>query len=168
MLFLVSDGPSDDDEDGVPDEGPPDDGPSYQESLNDLSKKWLELEMKHRTSKRASDDFWRLAKEAFPKMYRAKLDGNVHKPIPQFHCKRAKLFKNNVTPIKLEIAYLNKNTNNVEIVEGAKTPMSRFNPRQYEKLYEVATVQVIIHRNIRSLCSGHKNLEIPNIKNQQL
>ena len=139
LIKLVSESESDDGD------APGADGSSYAEVLNDLSEKWIQLEMKHRTSKRATDDFWLLAKEAFPKLYRAKLDGNVHKPIPQFPSQRIKLIKKTVPPINLKLAYLNKETNEIEVVEGEKTPVSKYNPRQYEKLFEVATVQVIIY-----------------------
>lgn len=38
---------------------------------------------------------------------------------------------------------MKKDTKELVFVEGEKTPVSRFNPGQYEKLYEVATVEVI-------------------------
>ena len=104
----------------------------------------MSLEIKHRCSKRASDDFWALAKEAFPKLHRAKIDAGVYREIPLFTSLRRKLYKNKVPPVKLEIGYLNKTTKERVTVEGQKTPVSRFNPNEYEKLYEVATVEVML------------------------
>ena len=78
--------------------------------LESLSKKWLTLEMKHRTSQIASEEFWELAKETFPKLYRAKTEDMEYKDMPKFVSQRRKLFRENVPPVKLEIAYLNKDT----------------------------------------------------------
>ena len=111
--------------------------------LSDLSKKWLSLEIDHRCSKTASDQFWKLAKEAFPKLYRAKVNDNVYQDIPQFTSQRRRLYNNHVPPVKLEIGYENKGTKERVVVKGSKTPVSRFNPREFDKLYEVATVEVI-------------------------
>ena len=91
----------------------------------------------------ASDDFWSLAKEAFPKLHRAKVDAGLYKDLPQLKSQRQKMFKQKVPPIRLKHCYLNKETNEIVIVEGAKTPVSRFNPAKFEKLFEVAAVEVM-------------------------
>ena len=106
--------------------------------LQKLSEDWMDLELKHRCSKRASDDFWNLAKEVFPKLHRAKTNARIYREVPLFTSQRRK-----VPPVKLEIWYLNKETQEEVVVEGHKTPVSRFNPTYFDKLYEVATVEVI-------------------------
>ena len=111
--------------------------------LEKLSKDWILLELKHRTSKSASEDFWELAEKAFPKLYQAKIDETVLKNIPKFVSQRRKLYNSYVPPVKMEIGYLNKETQEVVVVEGDKTPISRFNPQKFEKVYEVASVKVI-------------------------
>lgn len=98
--------------------------------------------MRHHTSKSASDDFWECAKDFFPKLYRAKVDEMKFRSIPQFTFQRKKLNKNNVPNIDLEIGYLNKETKEKVVVKGEKTPVSRFNPQKFTKLYEMATVKV--------------------------
>lgn len=98
--------------------------------------------MKHRTSKSASDDFWELAKIAFPQLYKAKTDDMVYKDIPKFISQRRKLYREQVPPIKLEIAFQNKDTEEIIVVEGSTTPVSRFHPRKFRKLFEVSTVEV--------------------------
>ena len=115
---------------------------NYMDLLNDLAKKWLDLELHHCTSKKASDDFWALAKEAFPRLHRAKVNAMVSKNTPSMTTLRRKMYKERVPKIKLEMGYLNKDTKEVEVVEGEKIP--RVNPQAYEKLYEVASVEVII------------------------
>lgn len=118
------------------------DDPEYAELLKDLSRKWLDLEVHHCTSKSASEDFWELAKKAFPKLHKAKIDAMIFQDIPKFNNQRLKLYKNNVPPINLKNAYLNKATKEIVVVEGKKNPVSQFDPRQFEKIYEVATVEV--------------------------
>ena len=118
---------------------------SYEDCLQDLSQKWLLIELAHRTSKTASDEFWLLAREAFSKLHRAKLDDMVYKPIPQFTSQRKKLYNNHVPTIHMEIGYLNKETNETVVVFGDKTPVSRFNPQRFQKIYEVASVEVILY-----------------------
>lgn len=73
------------------------------------------------------------------------MDDIVPKSIPKFEWQRRKLYDDNVPPINLKIGYLNKETNDVTVVQGEKTPVSKFSPMQYTKLYEVATVKVIIY-----------------------
>ena len=117
----------------------------YSDLLAKLTENWMSLEIKHRCSKRASDDFWNLAKDAFPMLQRAKIDAGVYREIPLFTSLRRKLHKEKVPPVNLEICYLNKSTKETVTVEGHTTPVSRFNPTEHEKLYEVATVEVILY-----------------------
>lgn len=55
------------------------------------------------------------------------------------------MYKEKLPPVKMEICYLHKVTKERITVEGEKTPVSRFDPMVFEKLYEVATVEVIIY-----------------------
>ena len=104
------------------------------------------LEIHHHCSKSATNDFWQLAKEAFPRLHRAKINEMVPQNIPKFPYQREKLQKAKVPKINLKIGYLNKETNEEVVVEGDKTPVSRFNPQLFQKQYEVATVEV--HKNL--------------------
>ena len=110
--------------------------------LHDLSKDWLSLEVKHHCSKKASNELWELAKKAFPKLHQAKINEMVSKPIPKFPYQREKLHKSRVPKINLKIGYLDKETNEEVVFEGEKNPVSRFNPQHFQKLYEVAKVEV--------------------------
>ena len=113
--------------------------------LDRLSEKWSLLEMKHRTSKSATDDFWDMAKNMFPKLHRARMNEMNSRNVPKFQWQRRKLHKQEVPPITLKTAFMHKETKEVTVVEGDKTPLRRFNPRIYTKLYEVATMEVIIN-----------------------
>ena len=115
----------------------------YNDILNLLTEKWISLELHHHTSKRASEDFWDLSKKFFPKLFRARIDDMIYKPIPKLKSQRNKKKKDNIPPINLQVVYLNKETDEVTVYQGEKMPVNQFNPRQFQKLYEVASVKVI-------------------------
>lgn len=69
----------------------------------------------------------------------------IFKPIPQLRSQRTKIDDDNVPDINLKIGYMNKESKEVTIINSDKVPKKQFNPREYEKLFEVATVQVIIY-----------------------
>ena len=101
------------------------------------------MEQRHHVSKSASDDFWRLASSAFPKLHRAKVNEMITNKIPQFTSQRLKTKKKEVPDITLEVAYQNNDTEEITVVQSEKTPKNRFNPQTYTKLYEIASVQVL-------------------------
>lgn len=114
----------------------------YETLLNDLTKKWSDLEVKHQTSKTGSEEFWDLAKSYFPKLHRARIEEMVYKPIPKLKSQRNKVYNDNVPPINLEIGYINRETEDLTVVNVDKTPIKQFRPNQYEKVFEVASVKV--------------------------
>lgn len=126
----------------------------YNELLTKLVEKWLVMEVKHRTSKCASEDFWDLAKDFFPKIARARIQEMVYKPIPKLRSQRNKTNDDNVPDINLEIGFSKKDNEEVTIVNEDTTPLKRFHPEQYNKLFEVATVQVIIYDHIHTAPKG--------------
>lgn len=116
--------------------------PNYHEILNNLTKDWILLENRHRVSKSASEDFWRLASSAFPKLHKARIDEVVYKRVPQFQNQRKKMYDTKVPNINLKIGYKNLETDEISVVESSATPLSKYPPRKYQKLFEVATVKV--------------------------
>ena len=101
--------------------------------------------MDHRVSKTASEQFWALATNLLPEVLEAKQVNQVHKKIPQFRSLRAKMYEEDVPPINLEVAYECKETGDVIIMQGlSKTPVKRFPPSQFIKLYESAKVSVSV------------------------
>lgn len=113
------------------------------------------LELKHRVSKGGAEDFWTLVTSALPRVYRARLDQNVYKDMPQFSHIRRKLYKKNTPKVNLKIAYKNKETDEITVVESDKTPVSAFPASQYQKLYEVATVEVKIIYELSMASTSH-------------
>lgn len=125
------------------DEGPDDDNLDYEGLLKELVEHWLSLEMRHRVSKSASEDFWDLSKKFFPKLHKARIEDMVYKPIPKLRSQRNKINAEKVPPIHMAIGYLNKETDEMTVVKGSKNPKSNFDPRTFEKKFEIASVKVI-------------------------
>lgn len=75
----------------------------------------------------------------------AKHAQGVQRKIPQFDHIRRTLAQNYSPPVHMEIAYKNKETDQVTIVKDTITPKSRFPPHRFEKMFEIATVKVNIH-----------------------
>ena len=99
------------------------------------------MEIGHRVSKEASNEFWRLSNDMFHRMYMAK--GNDGRKIPQFPQIRDTLYKDKTPPVYMEIGYQSKENADISIVKDATTtPVSQFPPSEYTKLYEIASVDV--------------------------
>ena len=125
--------------DNPPDDPDPDD---YYTILNEFYKKWMDTELEHTVSKVGSDAFWNVAFKFIPKILRSKELQNIKRKIPQFHHVRKSLHKKFTPKVDLEIAYKNKDTNEVTLVKDVVTPKSRFPHQLYEKEYEIASVKV--------------------------
>lgn len=132
----------------------------YREILNNLSKNWITTEINHRVSKKASEEFWRIADKAFHRLYLAK--GNNGPKIPQFAQIRNKMSEEKVPKINMKFGYQCKETGEITTVDDAtKTPVSQFPPCSYKRLYEIASV------NVSSNCScviGNTQLSLFHLK----
>ena len=116
----------------------------YFKLLNSFSEAWLILELKHKISKTAANEFWRLAISQLPNLLSAKQGQNVTRKIPQFQQIRRTLYSKHLPKINLEVAYLNTESGEIETQSSANVPTKMFPSPAYTPLYEVATVQVII------------------------
>ena len=128
---------SDDEPQNMPDD------PNFDEVLEDLKSKWLFTENKHCVSKTASEAFWRLAAQHFPKLGTAR----GKKKIPQFRTIRNQMHEDLLPTVDLEIAYRNKTTGEIEIVKDTVTPRKRFSSTNYEKIFEIGTLKVSFIKN---------------------
>lgn len=70
---------------------------------------------------------------------------NITKKVPQFQQIRRKLYENRTPDVNLEIGYKNKETDEVTIINDTVTPKSRFPPNRFDKMFEIASVKVIIN-----------------------
>ena len=115
----------------------------YLEILQNLVKDWILVEIEHRVSKKASNEFWRLSNTMFHQMYIAK--GNRGRSIPQISHLREKLYKDYVPPVHMDVGYESKDNGDVTVLKDISSiPVSKFPPSQFRKLYEIAYVDVSI------------------------
>ena len=131
---------SDDDENA--DENP--DFTTYKKILQDLAEDWILVEIDHHVSKSATDAFWKVATAKFKQLFEAREARNMKRKIPQFPYLRQTLYDKKVPRISMEIAYQNKETEEITVIEDVeKAPVSKYPPDKFVKLYEKATVKVI-------------------------
>lgn len=55
---------------------------------------------------------------------------------------RKQLYDENTPEVKLEIGFRNKENKEVTVFNGTVTPKLQFPPHQFQKMYEIASVQV--------------------------
>ena len=130
-----SDFSNDDENDG---EGSDD----YHDILQKLKSSWIMSEIHHSVSKGASESFWRIGLELFPKLSGA----NGSKKTPQFNYIRKKMYKDMVPNIDLEIGYKNRSSGEITVVNTTVTPVKNFSPAKFDKMFEIATVKVHIFK----------------------
>lgn len=117
--------------------------PDFDTLLQKLSHDWLLLELKHGTSKSATNEFWSLGMEYFTKLAHARERENVGTKISQFRSIRDALYKEYVPTIFMEVAYEVRDTGDIIILEDLhSTPVKQFPPSKFRKLYETARVKV--------------------------
>lgn len=114
---------------------------SYSALLADFSEAWINVEIKHHISKTASNALFDTAIAWIPRLHHAKVAEMKTSASPKFVSLRKKIYDTNVPEIKLETAYEDNETGEEMLVESNKTV--QFNPRRFNKIYEVASVQVI-------------------------
>ena len=111
--------------------------------FSSLCDEWFLLEQNHKMSKVASNQMWELAKEGFKKVFDTRQRNFIDKKIPQFRTVRENLYKQRSPEILLDVAYECKETGDVVILRDLEsTPMKRFPPNEFIKLYEIARVKV--------------------------
>ena len=128
-----------------------------------LFQDWLLVESSHKISKAASNKLWKIAMEQLEKIFKLKEQLGIRRKIPQFSQIRRRLKKKNLPRISMKIAYKEKSTGNVTIVEDtAITPTSKFPPHLYTKLYEEASVSAkdILQLHASKCPNPQKNLQL--------
>ena len=110
----------------------------YNTIFEKLKSDWMLTEIGHSVSKTASEAFWKLGLKYFTKLKSA--PGN--KKTPMFKSIRNNIYKDMVPRIDLQIGFKDRTTGEVTVVNDTVTPMKRFSPSKYEKLFEIATIPV--------------------------
>lgn len=67
----------------------------------------------------------------------------VKRKIPKFNQVRKTLENKKAPKVNMELSYKNKDTDEITTVQTTFTPKTRFPPHQFEKLYEISTVEVM-------------------------
>ena len=94
-------------------------------------------------SKEASNSFFELGKKWFFDLFEAKARQGISSKTPQFVHLRRMMYKKYVPKVYLEISYMMKSTKEITTLRDLEsTPLSRFPPNEYKKLYEIAYVKV--------------------------
>ena len=109
--------------------------------LEDLSKKWLHVELSHSISKAASDALWELGLKFFAPLIRAKEQEYTTKKTPQFHSLRRKLYKKFAPPVIIETGCKDKD-GAINVITDSKTV------KNSKKVYEIATIPVSYTRSL--------------------
>ena len=121
----------------------------YNTILEELTRQWLLIEIDQNVSKACSDSFWNLAQKWFPRLQACKEKQRIKRKTPQFTHIRRKMYHEKTPKVHLDIAYKNKETGEVEVIEDVeKIPVNKYPPNKFTKLYESASVHVSQYRVI--------------------
>ena len=118
----------------------------YSNLLQHLSREWLKVELKHRVSKVASNSLWDIARAWFYRLFKAKEMQKIKRKPPTFDHIRRQMHKESVPPINMEFGFQSRETKDINIIRDTKTPRTRFPPHEFDKVWEIANVQVNFFR----------------------
>lgn len=108
--------------------------------MEKLTSEWFLLQSKHQVSASAANSFWDAAFKCVPPVLAAR-----NKKVPQFVHQRRILIAEKCPKISMEYLYRNKEDNSIVTFKGTIAPVKKYqNPGKYEKLCEVAKVDVRI------------------------
>ena len=110
----------------------------HEDVLEELSEKWLLMEYKHNVSGAAANAYWDLAFKLVPRVLELK-----KKKVPKFVHQRRKLINDDCPKIEMEFYFRKKEDDSIVKFSGTNAPLKQYqNNSKYEKLYELAYVQV--------------------------
>ena len=117
---------------------------NYKDVLKNLSKKWLNAQLCHKVSAKATNEFWTLGMDFFHKLFQLKEREGVLRNPPQFIQQRRILFKDYCPKINMEFGYKNKRDGSIIEVESPNAPIKTLqNNMDFIKLYEIASIKVV-------------------------
>ena len=117
----------------------------YLTILKQLSKDWLLTEIGHEVSKVCSDKFWAIAMKGMHLLYVSKERQKIKRKVPQFTQIRKKMYDDHSPKVEMQVAFKEKTTGNITVVNDSKTPLGNYPATQFKKIYEIASVDVIIN-----------------------
>ena len=114
--------------------------PDYMSLLEDMSKKWLFTQLHHKVSATATDAFWKIALQFWPKIIESKVKEDIKKKTPLFQNQRKILYKNECPRVEMTFVYKNVRDGSLKKISSTSTP--KVDDRDYVKLYEEAHIKV--------------------------
>lgn len=114
----------------------------YWDMLNTMSEQWLMVQLTHNVSAAATNSFWNLAFKQMPNLLRMKSEQSVKKNVSGFIHMRRKLYQLKCPKVHMKFVYMNKTTQEIEVVNTTKNPRHTYTRANYVKLYEEAHVKV--------------------------
>ena len=124
----------------------------YDTILAKMVEDWMDIELRHRVSKTASNLFWDLSRTCFHRLFRAKDLQSIKKKTLSFLHIRKKLHQERVPPVHMEMAFQNKDTGVVSVVRDTKTRKNEFQSHEFQKLWEIGHVEVTLFSIIVCFC----------------
>ena len=115
---------------------------SFQYVMQQFSEEWIRNEIKHKVSKQASSGFWNVAIEWMSKIDSA-FNRENKKKLPKFDHIRRKISADKVPPISMDIGFIDKETQELTVVNNAnKIPLLQFPRDKFVKAFEIASIKV--------------------------
>ena len=105
-----------------------------------MSEKWLHTQLHHKVSATATDVFWKVALNFWPKMVEAKANEDRPKKTPLFQNQRNILYKRHCPKVQMQFGFLNVKDGSILKICSTTTP-KMMNP-DYVRLYEEAHIKV--------------------------
>ena len=116
---------------------------NYTDVLHSFSEKWLKTQLTHRVSAKATNTFWDLCQQYFPKLNEMKEREGRQNKIPKFTQQRRKLYSKYCPDVKMEFAFRKKDDGTIKIFKGSSAPLKTIQlSSEYTKLYEISYIKV--------------------------
>ena len=113
---------------------------NFERVLFAFGGEWELIEINHKVSKFGTNAFWDCALKHMNILVKAMEDNNVKKKVPKFSHFRRVLYKKHVPKINMKFGYVDKATGELEEACGTETPIGKYPPGKYRKVYEIASV----------------------------
>ena len=110
--------------------------------LDMFSSDWLLTEITHKVSKTGSNKLWDTAMKYIPMLIEAVAEEHYTRKIPKFSHLRRLLYTRHVPRITMSFGFLNRETGELKLETGTETPLRKFPPAQYKRVYEYASVDI--------------------------
>ena len=113
---------------------------NYKGLLDELSKKWLNVQLTHEVSASATESFWKTAMNLMPPLFEHRNRLHIQKNVPGYKHLRRQLYNDFCPEITMTFAFMKISDQSIEVIE-CNTAQTR-SKSEYIKLYEEANIKV--------------------------